>query len=167
MTLKKSVLNELIEEEIVIDQARKEEIKVTPEELEGIISAMMGNTDQETFNKSIVPLYGSFENWKLEIERKLLVARVIDGVKSSVKEVSEWEVSKHFIRNEEDYRVPEQVKAAMILVATKEEAESIKERLAAGEDFATLARELSISPGGVERRRAWSGIQPRRDAAGI
>lgn len=144
--LKKSVLNELIEEEIVMEEARKQEITISSEELNDLINMMMGDTDPDSFNKAIVPLYGSFESWKGEIERKLLVARVLDGVKSTVKEVSEWEVSKHFIRNEEDYEVPEQVKAAMILVATKEEADKVKERLAAGEDFAELAKELSISP---------------------
>ncbi len=144
--LKRSVLNELIEEEIVIEEARKQKILITPEELNDTISVMMGNTDRDTFNKAIVPLYGSFENWSREIERKLLVARVIDGVKGSVEEISDWEVSKYFIRNEEEYRVPEQVKAAMIMVATEEEAAKVKARLAAGEDFSELAKELSISP---------------------
>ena len=144
--LKKSVLNELIEEEIVIEEARKQGITITPEELNDTISVMRGNVDHDAFNKTIVPLYGSIENWSREIERKLLVARVIDGVKGSVEEISDWEVSKYFIRNEEDYRVPEQVKAAMIMVATKEEAAKVKERLSAGEDFSELARELSISP---------------------
>lgn len=144
--LKKSILNELIEEEIVIEEARKQGITITPEELEETISVMMGNTDRETFNKAIVPLYGSLDNWNREIERKLLVARVLDGVKASVEEISDWEVSKYFIRNEKDYKVPEQVNAAMIMVATKEEAAKVKARLNAGENFAELARELSISP---------------------
>ncbi|MBE9532415.1 MAG: peptidylprolyl isomerase [Proteobacteria bacterium] len=162
--LKKSVLNELIEEELVIEQARKEEIKVTPEELDKIVTSIMGNTEQESFNKAIVPLYGTFENWKGDIKRKLLVARVIDGVKGSVKKVSDWEVSKYYIRNEEEYRVSEQVKAAMILVATKEEADKVKARLAAGEDFASLARELSTSPeaqSGGELGRFSRGEMPR------
>ena len=142
-------MNELIEEEIVIEQARKDEITISPEELNGIISHDDREYGARYFYESIVPLYGSVENWNREIERKLLVARVIDGVKGSVEDISEWEVSKYFIRNEAEYKVPEQVKAAMILVATKEEADGVKKRLSAGEDFATLARELSISPEAV------------------
>ena len=148
--LKKSVLNELIEEEIVIEQARKAGVSRLPRRSFSILVAlMMGDTDEEAFNKEIVPLYGSVDIWREDLERKMLVARVIEGVKGSVKKITEWEASKHFIRNEEEYKVPEQVKASMILVATKEEADKVKAKLKLGEDFAKLAKEFSISPEGA------------------
>ncbi len=45
---------------------------------------------------------------------------------------------------------PEEVHAQAILLASEEEAQSIKARLEAGEDFATLASELSQLPGADE-----------------
>jgi hypothetical protein len=147
--LKKSLLNELIEEELVLKEAEKEGISVSPDELSGFISSIMEGTEPETFNKGIVPLYGSVENWTLEIKRKLLVGKVIEKVRGSVEETSDVAASKYYIRNPKEYKVPEQVHASMILVATEAEAKKVKERLAAGEPFLELAKEVSLGPAGA------------------
>ncbi|MEE9542848.1 MAG: peptidylprolyl isomerase [Thermodesulfobacteriota bacterium] len=147
--LKKNILNELIEEELVLMEAEKEGIDVSIDELNGVISSMMENTEREEFYKGVIPLYGSAENWTREVRRRLLIGKVIEWVKSSVKETSEVAASKYYIRNAKKYKVPEQVHASMILVATEEEAGKVTERLAAGEPFAELAKEVSIGPAGV------------------
>jgi peptidyl-prolyl cis-trans isomerase C len=147
--LKKNILNELIEEELVIREAEKEGIGVSEEELNEVISSMMGDIEHEAFYKGIIPLYGSVENWTREIRKKLLVGKVIEKVKGSVKETSEVAASKYYIRNPKEYKVGEQVHASMILVATEVEAKKVKERLAAGEPFADLAKELSLGPEGA------------------
>lgn len=46
----------------------------------------------------------------------------------------------------------EQVRVRRIVLETKEEAEAVRERLEAGEDFATLAQELSIDEATKEKR---------------
>jgi parvulin-like peptidyl-prolyl isomerase len=63
------------------------------------------------------------------IRRQLLKRKVFEALTKDVKPVGE------------------QVWARHILVASEDEAKKVRERLDAGEDFATLARELSIDEG--------------------
>ena len=66
-------------------------------------------------------------------------------------ELMEADVLAHFEETKEDYAVEEARRISHILVATAEgalaEAQALRERLLAGEDFAALAEEASADPG--------------------
>lgn len=71
----------------------------------------------------------SFENYRKIVENSLLRDRLNDALGKEVKTTEE------------------QIHARHILVKTVEEAQKVKERLAAGEDFAAIAAEVSTDPG--------------------
>ena len=66
-------------------------------------------------------------------------------------EYSEEELASFFGERRSEYDIVEQVRAAHILVETEELAKQLLDELAAGADFAALAREHSIDTGSGQR----------------
>lgn len=76
-------------------------------------------------------------------ERSLLERLRVEEVDSQVK-VTREEVKAYYADNTANYTTPEELRASHILVKTQEEALALKKRLDQGEDFATLARKVSL-----------------------
>ncbi len=60
------------------------------------------------------------------------------------------ELEQYYRLHQGDFELPERLRLHHILVATGAEARTVQHRLAAGEDFATLAREVSLDPSAPE-----------------
>ncbi|MBC8412641.1 MAG: peptidylprolyl isomerase [Nitrospira sp.] len=85
---------------------------------------------------------------KVEEFKKLTLTQLILKKEVEVNVViDEAEVKTFFDSNADKLRVGSQVKASHILVASEEEAVKLKARIAAGEDFAALAKEFSTDKG--------------------
>jgi peptidyl-prolyl cis-trans isomerase C len=145
--LKRNLLNQLIEEELVIEEARRMGIDVSEEELASEIVDIRREYGDEDFREAVVLRYGGLESWKEEIRRKILVRKVVGEVMEAMVEVTDDEAKAYYEKNIKDYVVPEQVHARMIVVSAEKEARKVKRRLKK-EDFGEVAMEVSISPEG-------------------
>ena len=76
-------------------------------------------------------------------ERNLLKRLRIEEVDSQVK-VTREEVKAYYADNATHYTAPDELRVSHILVKTLDEALDLKKRLNQGEDFATLARKVSL-----------------------
>src|SRR5438309_1572249 len=76
-------------------------------------------------------------------ERSLLERLRVEEVDSQVK-VTREEVKAYYAANAANYTTPEELRVSHILVKTQEEAFDVKKRLDQGEDFAALARKVSL-----------------------
>ncbi|KAB2838502.1 hypothetical protein F9K50_09160 [bacterium] len=65
---------------------------------------------------------------------------------TQAQEVTEEAVKKYYEEHLDQFKVPESVRVRQIVTDTKEKAESILRRLRQGENFAKLAKDLSLSP---------------------
>ena len=123
-----SMLNSMITQELLLQEAEKRGITVTDEEVDTYIADMVTNQ------------YGGSE---AELENAVEQAGMtMEYYKKAQKE--ELTLTK---LNSDLVNKPEQVdviKARHILVDTEEEAKDIIEKLNAGEDFAALAQEYSL-----------------------
>ena len=86
----------------------------------------------------------SEEGFLLYAEQLLIGEQVIAAMQDQVGEVSLEEAQQMITDDPKAWTI---VCASHILVATEDEANAVLERLAAGEDFATLAIELSLDTG--------------------
>jgi len=86
------------------------------------------------------------ENVKGYIYDQVLATEVQRAVAGPL-DITQEQLSEHFIENEAEYSLAEQIRASHILVETREEAEQILAELNDGADFSELASELSIDPG--------------------
>jgi len=82
---------------------------------------------------------------RIENYKKQLMTEFIqkDLIKEDIK-VTDEEAEKYYREHEREFNIPEQVKILDMVVAQEKEAQDIINRLKKGEDFGTLASNLSI-----------------------
>ncbi|SHE91060.1 foldase protein PrsA [Thermoanaerobacter uzonensis DSM 18761] len=123
--VKENVLDSLIAQKILVQEAIKNNITVTDKEINDEYQK------EKEVNKDIT---------KEDAKNYLLINKLFDKYTKDVK-VTEEELKKYYDNNKEQFEV---VKASHILVADEKTAEDIYNRLMKGENFATLAKEYSI-----------------------
>jgi foldase protein PrsA len=134
-------LDVLIMKRIIEMEAKKQDVQVSAEDIDGEIEQMAQQYGgMEAFNQ-IMSMYGySIEDMKDNIGMNLQIEALLRPRIS----ISEEEMQEYFEGNKESFAVEEQVKTSHILTETEETAAEVKEKLDAGEDFAELAKEYSI-----------------------
>lgn len=142
--LKKDLLNQLVEEELILNEADKAGIKVDQDELASEVDGLKKEYGDESFKDAVIERYGSLENWKSEIKKKLLIRKTIEKLIAS-KPPADADVKKYFEEHREEFNIPEQAHARMIVVTTEEEAKKIRSGLTP-ENFAETAKKYSLSP---------------------
>ena len=157
--IRKEVLENLIDRELLYQESQKEKIQV----------------DEAAVNKQLVTLKKRFPN-EAEFKTALSKANLTEGtVKSQLKRematqqliekefgqkitVSDKETKAYYHNHLDSFKQPEQVHASHILIKVDPQAdesqkaearkklEKVREELKKGEDFATLAKEFSQGP---------------------
>ncbi|MCK5237170.1 MAG: peptidylprolyl isomerase [Deltaproteobacteria bacterium] len=141
--LKKSLIFQMIEEELIVQEAHRRGLKIGEDELAGELKAIEDEYTGETFNDVIKSRYGALEKWKDEIKRKLIIRKLVDNIMETEVEVNSKEARAYYNENKVDYEMPEKVRARMIVVETEEEANKLKAELTRN-NFAELAIKHSI-----------------------
>ena len=147
LKLKATYLNQMIEEKLILMEAKRLSIDVGKEEIDAAVAGVRKNYgDNESFRKVFVDGHINMEKWREKIRRKLLVEKVIYSLLSSKVEVSPEELQEYYNNNIEEFHSEEVVKARQIFLMDETEARKARERVRGGEAFATVAMELSQSP---------------------
>ncbi|MDH4227220.1 MAG: peptidyl-prolyl cis-trans isomerase [Deltaproteobacteria bacterium] len=146
--LRKNLLSQLVDEAIILDEAAKRNISVNEAELSKEINVLKEASGDADFKAAIESRYDSFENWKAELSRKLLIKKTVDTVVGTKILVTETDARAYYNANRRDYEVPERVRARMIIVKSEKAAENAKKRLK-NESFESVAAAVSV---GIEAR---------------
>ena len=138
-SFKQAVLENLIQEAILLNAAKKAGIHVSSDELKKIIQ---DTQDPAIFKESSIP-----ENiWKEKQRRRLIISKLIQQEVTDKIPVAPEEVRTYYNAHKQDFYQPTQYHARQIIVDNKDIANQIVARLKKGEDFAALAQEYSLSP---------------------
>lgn len=138
------VLDELITNKLVDQEIRKQGITVATADIDAEIAALKdqyAGGDQATW-ESVLAQEGVTEAELCATVRRRMGVEQIIGKDITVTDA---ELQTYYDANKDYYTEPEQVRASEIVVATLEEAQAIVTQLKGGADFATLAKEKSIS----------------------
>ncbi len=144
--LKMSFLNKQIETELLKQEAELRSLTVTDEELDREIAQLKEDYPKDTLNEALERIGIQLEQWKEDRREKLLIDKLIQQEIDSIIHVRDQEVMDYYTKNKDKFKRPQMVRARQIVVATEQEAKSIRSRLLKGDDFAELARLFSLSP---------------------
>lgn len=160
-------LQTLIEDKVILDQAVKENTKVTDDAVQKTVKERLTHfTSMDEFAKNILtPLGMTLEDYAADMKEQLLRERYIqgkigahqlDGKRPSDVVidtfVSPREIKEFFAINKNRFDQPAKVKTRQIILKTADNEERIKkkslaekilDRLQKGEDFTALAKEYS------------------------
>ena len=148
----RKVLEKLIEEKLIDQEAKKSGIKVTSKEIEGAIEELrrQNAVDQENFEKLLAAEGLTLEAFKKEIEKRILRTKLIQGAVKVESKVEEKELRDFYRKNMDWYRIHESYRTSHILFLVPKEAtrdqireirkkcQKVLEKIRGGEDFGEM-----------------------------
>ncbi len=153
----RKVLDRVVEEKLIEQEARKSGIKVTSKEIEAAVEEVKqkNKIDQEGLEKALAAEGLTLEAFKKDLERRILRTKFVHSAVKVEQKAGEKELIEFFQNNVNQYRVNESYRPAHILFlipqgATPEQIRGIRkkcqkvlERIKEGADFAKMAMEYS------------------------
>lgn len=159
--LKKDILNQMIEEKILIQEAEKKEIKITKIDIDdGMREIRERFESEEEFDKELERQNLTQKELKTKIKESLLVKKLIEQeVEAKVGSPSDEEIKGYYQKHKKDFERPDQIRVRHILIRVGKDVDfkeksralnsirDIQRQLKEGADFAELAKQYSEDPG--------------------
>jgi parvulin-like peptidyl-prolyl isomerase len=153
----RKILDRIIEEKLIEQEAKKSGMKVTSKEIEVAVEEVKqkNKINQEGLEKALAAEGLTLEAFKKELEKRILRTKFVNSAVKVEQKAGEKELIEFFQKNVNQYRVNESYRPAHILFlilqeATAEEIRGIRkksqkilEKIKEGADFAKMAMEYS------------------------
>jgi len=150
--LQKQIVARLVDEEILWFEAEDMGISVSDEEIDAQIdTATQQAGGEEQLQQALESSNLTMDQYKDSVRKSLLFQKIYPEVTKDAAEPTDQDARAYYDANPDQFQQPEMRKVSHILVKTEEEANAVKARLDAGEDFATVAKEVSTDPGSKDK----------------
>lgn len=150
--LRDQVLQSIIEEKLLRQDAAAKKIEITKEEIDSEMENIRGQFESEdAYQQFLQERLFTEEELKTFVENQLLLNKIFEEVTKDISEPLQ-DPREYYEAHKESFKQAEMVNAQHILVSTEAEAKEVIERLDKGEDFGDLAVELSLDPTAKENK---------------
>mgnify|MGYP000926163507 CR=1 FL=1 len=144
--LQEEVLNSLVYEAFIVQEAKNQKITVANSEIKERLQTFKDNFVDEAAYKQYLKLLNLKEREvKKRLERELLTEKLFAKVTADVSETSQ-DAQKYYNENKEAYLIPEQIQVRHMMLKTEADCLDIIKRLDKGENFTELVLEKSTLP---------------------
>lgn len=160
------VLQRLIDEKVIVDEARKRGMTVSPEDVDtavdGVIQDMIKGTGSEQAFREQLERENLTEEelrelYRPRLEAQILASRLVRREVNTDAEVTDADIETYYNENQDKFpERPETVRLSHIYVSVlpdsasylyaRATAERVRQRVLVGESFEKLAAELSADP---------------------
>ena len=149
---KEMILNDSIKELLLLQEAKKQGISVSAEELSKVIDDAIAQSglSKEEFEKTLDKQNLTMDFVEDYYKKQLIINKLLDKTVLSKIIISSSEIEEYYNNNKNEFITPEQVRARHILVGSADEADEILKQLNNGADFIELAKEKSTCPSASE-----------------
>jgi len=146
LEIKKEILNAMIRDAILLEEAQKIGIQSNEKEISHKIDSIRKDYPGDSFSKFLIKNEINYNFWKKKIESSIIIEKITETVTKQVPKISENEIYEYYVKNKSRFTVPEQIKAYQIVVKKERDADRILSELKRKKDFEELAKEYSITP---------------------
>ncbi len=143
--MEEEVLDGMITEKIMQLRAKELGVSVSSGELDTKIKEIMKDYGDD-FANLLVQANISYDEWKSDIKKEMLIKKLVQVDVNANIRISDDEAEDYFAENRANYKMESRVRLSQIVVRDPAKAKEAEARLIAGEDFAKVAKEMSIAP---------------------
>lgn len=150
---RREILNHMINDKLILTEARKQEIEIKPEEISKRVEEFKGRfPSEEQFEQALIEQGVTQAELQKRFEEELLKEKFISREVRNKIEITPPEIKAHYDANMNKFKVPPRVRVSDILIRTKgdkdkekalEKAKEVLARLKEGDDFAEMAKVYS------------------------
>lgn len=145
-SIKSDLLERLIEDRLILQEAKKEDIKVDEARVKARINELKERHPSDTEFQESLKKQGLVQaDLELKTREQLLMYSIVDiKIKSKIV-VNPKEVTDFYEKNKQDFIIPEQREFGLISVNDEKLTQEISNKLKTGEPFVDLAQKYSLS----------------------
>ncbi len=152
------ILRQLIEEQLIVQEARKRGISITDDELEFALRDIENRNrfpDRESFKKAVSMDHLSWEQYVDNLRNQLTALKLLSREVTPSVTLSDEAIKAYYHRHPELFRLPDRVKVSQILLAfpdnptpndikrIKNRADQIYEEIRSGTNFIQMVQKYS------------------------
>jgi peptidyl-prolyl cis-trans isomerase C len=145
LALKQTLLQGLLDRQLLLQDARARGVTVTPEAVQSAMARLKAEYQDGGFPEALTQGRLSEPDFERKTAARLIVEKLVDEVVYERVAVTEEELQGYLDAHAADFQEPEQVHAAQIVVKDVEDARRLREELYRGTKFGDLARAHSLS----------------------
>ena len=145
LALKQTVLQGLLDRQLLLQDARARGITATPEAVKAAVERLKAEYQDGRFQEALSQGRLSEPEFERQTAAQLTVEKLVDEVVYERVAVTEEELQGYLDAHASEFQEPEQVHAAQIVVKDVEDARRLRDELHRGAKFGDLARAHSLS----------------------
>jgi peptidyl-prolyl cis-trans isomerase C len=145
VALKQTVLQELIDRQLLLQDARSKGITVSQQAVQAAVARLKSEYQDGGFQEALNQGRLSLADFQAKTAARLTVEKLVDEVVYQRVAVTEDELQGYLDAHASEFQEPEEVHAAQIVVKEVEDARHIRDELQQGKKFSDLARAHSLS----------------------
>ncbi len=144
--IKKAVLENLIRDRVLEAEAKRLGITASEEEINDQYVRNKSHYTETTFQKMLEIKGISYDLWKADKKRELLIEKLIDSEVANKIEINDKDVERYYKIHKKEFSHGDEVHARQIVVEDQKTAETVWQKAKSDDNFAALAQEFSIAP---------------------
>ena len=144
--IKELVLNEMIDEKLLDQEARRRGIQVSPEEVKQRMAALTTPWGETELEQTALRSSIDFESWQEALMRRVVHEKLIQKEVVARIQITSRELRDYYQRNKNSFIQSEQVHVRHIAVSSRNDYNRVQNSLRQNEDFVKLVRKYSITP---------------------
>lgn len=142
--VRRLVLENLINNELLYQEARARGIRVSTRDIETEVGKIRAQFPSESEFRRYLEYQGlTLSALRESIRRELMIQKLTESLIADLP-IPDEEVTKYYEEHQDLFTTPAQYRLLRMTFLTKEDAEKALRRLYLGEDFAKVAREVSL-----------------------
>jgi len=144
--IKDIVINQLIDEELINQEASRKGVNVSNEEIESEIADTLSDYEKEAADFGLDRTDLTETEWKERLKQLIINRKMVQQEVLAKIPVTKREISSYYETHQREFTIPKAYRVRNITLATYAEAVAIRLKILRGTNFMFLVREHSISP---------------------